>query len=99
MFGQTRGLFYGQTRESAPTTGGDDGDGEAIFYSTSGAIKAMERCFYGYADVLLWRWSGALWGARGVLCRGKEQCFAGDNTPVVQSFICGEKSGAYLLGG
>ena len=73
--------------------------GDVLLWRWSGAIKTMEWRFYGNEVVLLWRWSGALWGARGVLCRGKEQCFAGDDNPVVQSFICGEKSGAYLLGG
>ena len=52
---------------------------------------AVEWCYLSVGDVLLWRWSSALWGARGVLCRGKEQCFTGDDTPVIQSFICGEK--------
>ena len=50
---------------------------------------ATEVCYLSVGDVLLWRWSGALWGARGVLCRGKELCFTGDDTPVVHSFICG----------
>ena len=53
----------------------------------------VEVCYLSVGDVLLWRWSGALWGARVVLCRGKELCFTGDDTPVVQPFICGEKRG------
>ena len=65
----------------------------------SGVFMVVEVCYLSVGDVLLWRWSSALWGARGVLCRGKEQCFTGDDNPIVQSFICGEKSGAYLLGG
>ena len=64
------------------------------------AFMVVEVCYLSVGDVLLWRWSGALWGARGVLCRGKEQCFTGDDTPVVQSFIfAGRNVRAYLLGG
>ena len=70
-----------------------------FLWCLSGAFMVVEVCYLSVGDVLLWRWSGALWGARGVLCRGKEQCFTGDDTPVIQPFICGEKSGAYLLRG
>ena len=71
--------------------GGFYGDGSGLLKWWSGAFMVVEVCYLSVGDVLLWRWSGALWGARGVLCRGKEQCFTGDDTPVIQSFICGEK--------
>ena len=73
MFGQTRGLFFGQTRESAPTTRGDDGDGR-------GAIKAMEWGYYGDGVALLWCRSGAI--------KAVEMCLYGGGRVLFKCWGC-----------
>ncbi len=65
--------MFGQTRESAPTTRGDDGDGRGLLWRRSGAIMATEWW-------LLWRRSGAI--------MAMEWCFYGDGGVLFKCWGC-----------
>ena len=76
MFGQTRGLFFGQTRESAPTTRGDDGDGAVLLKRWSGVFMVFEMCLYGGGGVLFKCWGCAFMAV--------EWCFVGCKSGALQ---------------
>ena len=65
MFGQTRGLFFGQTRGSAPTRGWYYTPRGMVLWWWCIALRVLWQCFTGYKPT-------ALQGTNPPLCKGKE---------------------------